>query len=78
MIFYYLMQYERRKMVLEIGKSYVKKFYNSNLDEAIKNKDGILWTDEKIKSAFQNGDGTIKDLKNHISNNKKYAYFMEV
>ena len=32
-------------MVLEIGKSYVNKFYNGNLEKAVENKDGILWTD---------------------------------
>lgn len=65
-------------MILEIGKSYINKFYSGDLKAAIKEKDGILWTDEKIKAAFNNNNGTIKDLKNHISNNKKYAYFVEV
>lgn len=65
-------------MVLEIGKSYVNKFYNRNLEKAVENKDGILWTDEKIKAAFNNGNGTLKHLNDHIINNKKYAYFIEV
>jgi hypothetical protein len=65
-------------MILEIGKSYVNRFYNGDLQEAVKNKDGILWTDEKIKLAFNNGNGTKKHLKNCIENNKKYAFFVEV
>lgn len=65
-------------MILEIGKSYVTKFYNGNLMDAVKEKDGILYTDEIIKSAFNFGNGTIKDLKNYIENNKKYAFFVEV
>lgn len=65
-------------MFLEIGKSYINKFYNGNINAAIKEKDGILWTAEKIKAAFNDGNGTIKDLKKHIENNKKYAYFVEV
>ena len=65
-------------MILEIGKSYINKFYGGDLAAAVKEKDGILWTDEKIKLAFNNGNGSIKDLKNHINNNKKYAYFVEV
>ena len=65
-------------MVLEIGKSYINRFYNGDLNEAIKNKDGILWTDERIKKAFNNGNGTKKHLKNYINNNKKYCYFVEV
>lgn len=65
-------------MILEIGKSYVKKYYNNDLTATVKEKDGILWTDEKIKNTFNNGNGTIKDLKNHINNNKKYAFFVNV
>jgi hypothetical protein len=65
-------------MILEIGKSYVNVFYNGNLNEAVKNKDGILWTDERIKKAFNFGNGTKKHLENYINNNKKYCYFVEV
>jgi hypothetical protein len=65
-------------MFLEIGKSYLKKFYNNNLQAAIDEKDGILWDDNRIKQAFNFGQGTKKDLQNHINNNKKYAYFVEV
>jgi hypothetical protein len=65
-------------MILEIGKSYINRFYNGNLNAAVKEKDGILWTDEKIKAAFNGGNGSEKDLKNHIENNKKYAFFVRV
>jgi hypothetical protein len=65
-------------VILEIGKSYINKFYGGDVCAAVKEKDGILWTPEKIKAAFNNGNGSIKDLKNYISNNKKYAYFVEV
>ena len=65
-------------MILEIGKSYINKFYSGDLKAAILKKDGILWTDEKIKAAFNFGNGTILDFKNHINNNKKYAFFVEV
>jgi len=65
-------------MVLEISKSYVQKFYNGKLQEAVKQKDGILWTDEKIKNTFNCGNGTVKDLQKHIRYNRKYCYFVEV
>lgn len=65
-------------MFLELGKSYINKFYNGNLNEAVKNKDGILWTDERIKKAFNYGNGTKKHLKDHMDNNKEYCYFVEV
>jgi hypothetical protein len=63
---------------LEIGKNYINKFYGGDLAAAVKEKDGILWTGEKARAAFQNGNGTLKDLKKHIKNNKKYAFFVEV
>ena len=65
-------------MILEAGKSYINKFYSGDLKTAINDGAGILWTDEKIKAAFSFGNGTIKDLKNYINNNKKYVYFVEV
>ena len=65
-------------MILEIGKSYINKFYNGDISGAVKGTDGILWTPERIKNAFNNGNGTKKDLKNHMNNNKKYCYFVEV
>lgn len=65
-------------MVLEIDKSYVNRFYNGDVNEAVKNMDGNLWTDEKIKGAFNFGNGTKKHLKKYIENNKNYAYFIEV
>ena len=65
-------------MILEIGKSYINKFYNGDIKTAIKNKDGILHTNEHIKNAFNCGNGTTKDQKNYIENNKKYVYFVEV
>ena len=65
-------------MILEIGKSFVNNVYSGDLKAAIKDNAGILWTDEKIKAAFNFGSGTVKDLKRYINNNKKYAYFVEV
>ncbi len=65
-------------MILEIGKSYINKYYNGDLKKAVKNKEGNLWTDEKIKAAFNNGNGTKKDLKRYVNDNKNYCYFVEV
>lgn len=65
-------------MILEMGKSYINKFYDGDLQEATKNKDGFLWTDKRIKAAFNNGNGTAKDLKRYMQDNKHYCYFMEV
>lgn len=65
-------------MILEISKKYLREFYNGDLKAAILKKDGILWTNEKIKAAFNNGNGYIKDLKRYMNDNKIYCYFVEV
>lgn len=65
-------------MILEISKDYLQKFYNSNLKEAIAEKDGVLWTSERIKKAFNFGNGTEKDLKKYIKTNEKYCIFVKI
>lgn len=65
-------------MFLEIGKSYVKEFYSGNIDAAVKARDGLSWTLETIKAAFNFGNGTTADFKEYMQNNKKYSYFVEV
>ena len=65
-------------MLLEIGKSYVKRFYGGDLNAAVKEKDGFLWTNERIKKAFSHGSGTASDLKKYTKNNANSAYFVEV
>lgn len=65
-------------MILEIGKSYVSKVYGGNLAAVVAARDGILWTPDYIKLAFNHHNGTEKDLKRHIENNKDLAYFVEV
>lgn len=65
-------------MLLEIGKKYVQEFYNGKLYAAVAQKDGVLWTDDRICKSFNFGNGTIKDLQRYINDNKKYAYFVEV
>ncbi|MBD5534539.1 MAG: hypothetical protein HDQ99_02545 [Lachnospiraceae bacterium] len=65
-------------MVLEVGKSYLRDFYHDNMEECIKKKDGIVWTPERVKAAFNQGNGTEKDLKRYIKDNKKYAYFANI
>lgn len=65
-------------MVLEIGKNYVKRYYDGNLTECINQKDGLLWTPERIKAAFRNGNGTEEDLNRYINDNKQFAFFVNV
>ncbi|WP_024854745.1 hypothetical protein [Mediterraneibacter gnavus] len=65
-------------MILEIGKSYLKKIYDGDLKECVKKKDGILWTPERIKNAFAFGNGTEKELKKYMENNRSYCYFVNI
>lgn len=65
-------------MVLEIGKKYINEFYGGDLTAAVKEKDGILWTNEKISGAFNFGAGTKKHFNNYMKNNKNFCYFVEV
>lgn len=65
-------------MIFEIDKDYLKEIYNNDIAEAIKQRDGMFWTDEAIKGAFRRGNGTQADLKNYIGRNKKYCIFVDV
>lgn len=37
-----------------------------------------LWTDRRIKGAFEFGKGTFADLKRYAENNRKYATFINL
>lgn len=65
-------------MIFEIDKDYLKEVYNNDIAEAIKQRDGMFWTDERIKGAFRRGNGTEVDLKRHMENNKKYCIFVDL
>ena len=65
-------------MIIEISKCYLKEFYNNDIAEILKQKDGIFWTDARIKGAFNCGNGTESDLKKYMENNKKYCIFIEI
>lgn len=65
-------------MIWEIAKDYLKEYYNNDIAEAIKQRDGMFWTDERIKGAFKQGGGTESDLKAYMENNKKYCIFVDL
>lgn len=37
-----------------------------------------IWTEEQIKGAFNFGNGTIKDFKNYMDNNKQFCIFEKI
>lgn len=65
-------------MIIEIDKGYLNEFYNGNIMEAYRQGDYLEWTPERIKRAFNFGNGTEKDLKRYIHLNKQFAIFKEV
>lgn len=65
-------------MIFEIDKDYLKEIYNNDIAEAIKQRDGMFWTDERIKGAFRRGNGTYADLKRYMECNKRYGVFVDV
>lgn len=65
-------------MIIEIGKDYLKKFYNNDIIKAYQEGDCIEWAPERIKAAFNLGNGTEKDLKRYIHYNKQFCIFKEI
>lgn len=65
-------------MIIEIDKRILKNEYNNDIKKAITDGFYMTWTQERIKGAFSFGNGTEKDLKQYMENNKKYCVFLEV
>ena len=65
-------------MILEISKNYVKKFYSGDIKKAVAENDGVKWTQERIKAAFNFGNGTPEDLRRYMADNAAYSYFVTV
>ena len=64
-------------MVIEIDKRFLKEDYNNNIKKCVVAGDFLEWTPEKIKSAFNFNNGTIKDLKRYMRDNKCYCLFLD-
>ena len=43
-----------------------------------KNNDYNVWDEKRIKGAFNNGQGTEKDFKNYMGNNKNWCKFKKI
>ena len=65
-------------MIIEIDKGYLNEFYNGDITKAYQQGDYLEWTPERIKRAFNFGNGTEKDLEKYIRLNKQFAVFKEV
>lgn len=65
-------------MILEIDRAELREYYKGNIKRAIAEKGGLLWTPERIKHAFNFGNGTEKDLKRYMKDNNIYCIFVEI
>ena len=65
-------------MVIEIGRKYLRDFYNGNLKECVSAMDGVIWDENTIRAAFNLGNGTKEDFKRYMDDNKKYCIYVEV
>ena len=53
-------------MIIEIDKGYLNEFYNGDIIKAYQQGDYLEWTPERIKRAFNFGNGTEKHLDRYI------------
>ena len=65
-------------MVIEIGRKYLQDFYNGNLKECVAAMDGVIWDENRIKNAFNFGNGTKEDFQRYMNDNKKHCIYVEV
>lgn len=62
--------------ILELCKNYCHDQYNGNYRRMIEEEDGIIFDDEKIRLAFNRGNGTEKDFRRFMKRNaKRFRYY---
>lgn len=64
--------------ILELYKRHCKEIYGGSYEKMIEAKDGVLFTEEVVKSTFNFGNGTEKDLKKHIENNRCFCRYFDL
>lgn len=65
-------------MIREISKNLLNRKCNGDIKKAVEAGYYTDWTTERIKGAFNFGNGTEKDLKRYMRDNSKYCVFLEV
>ena len=63
-------------MIYEIDKKILKNECNGNIEKAIIDGWFLDWNPERIKNAFSFGNGTEKDLKRYMNDNKGFCVFV--
>lgn len=62
--------------IFEVDRSYIKEF--GSIERAIKEGYYTEWNEKNIKEGFNFGNGTIKDFKNYMNNNKNICVYKEI
>ena len=63
-------------MIIEISQKKAQEL--KSVDKAIKNLWFIVWTPERIKAAFNFGNGTQKHINEYMRNNKEFCIFKKL
>ena len=63
-------------MIIEISRKKAQEL--KSIDKAIKNLLFTVWTPERIKAAFNFGNGTQKHFNDYMLNNKEFCIFKEL
>ena len=68
-------------MIIEVckrGDVYLRQYYHNNPLEMVKAGDGMQWTVDRIRRAFNFSNGTEKDLRRYIhDNNRVHCLFYD-
>lgn len=67
---------ESEKMIIEISRKKAQELKSA--DKAIKNLWFTVWTSERIRAAFNFGNGTEKDFDRYMKDNKDYCIFRDL
>lgn len=65
-------------MILEFSRKILREEYNGDIKAMQQAEYFSAWTPERIKRAFNFGNGTEADLRRYMENNKRYCIFKEV
>lgn len=64
--------------ILEMSRSCCRSDYAGNFSAMIAAGDGIIYDDERIRHAFNFGNGTPTDFRQYVENNRKYSRYYDL
>lgn len=64
-------------MVYELCRKDLREEFKNDAKKMIRGKMYILWDEERVKHAFNFGNGTMKDFKRYMKDNKIYCRYYD-